>query len=87
MAFLRVLKSFNLSSLTLAEARYHLEAGQFPRGSMGPKIKAAINFLEQGGERVICSRSGEKFENFLLDLCFVDNRLLRDLLVEKSLNG
>lgn len=43
----------DLSSLTLAEARYHLEAGQFPRGSMGPKIKAAINFLEQGGERVI----------------------------------
>ena len=34
-----------------------------------------------------CNKSGEKFENYLLDLRFVDNRLVRDLLVEKSLNG
>src|SRR3989344_3077350 len=27
--------------------------GHFPPGSMGPKIQAAINFLERGGERVI----------------------------------
>jgi carbamate kinase len=34
-----------LDRLTLAEARGHLEDGQFPPGSMGPKIQAAINFL------------------------------------------
>jgi len=34
-----------LSSLSVAEAREHLEAGQFPPGSMGPKIQAAIDFL------------------------------------------
>jgi carbamate kinase len=43
----------NLSTLTLAEAYRHLNDGQFPKGSMGPKIRAAINFLESGGEKVI----------------------------------
>jgi carbamate kinase len=43
----------DLSHLTLGEAKLHHEQGQFPKGSMGPKITAAINFLEQGGERVI----------------------------------
>lgn len=32
--------------------RYHDE-GHFPPGSMGPKIEAALRFLERGGERVI----------------------------------
>ncbi|MFA5728966.1 MAG: carbamate kinase, partial [Candidatus Neomarinimicrobiota bacterium] len=27
--------------------------GHFPAGSMGPKIQAAIDFIESGGERVI----------------------------------
>lgn len=31
---------------------YH-EAGHFPAGSMGPKVEAALRFLEGGGERVI----------------------------------
>jgi carbamate kinase len=31
-----------LDKLTVAEAKEHLEQGQFPRGSMGPKIEAAI---------------------------------------------
>ncbi|HEX9908732.1 MAG TPA: carbamate kinase, partial [Thermoplasmata archaeon] len=32
------------------------DEGQFPPGSMGPKILAAIRFLEGGGEEVvICS--------------------------------
>ncbi|MDY7109113.1 MAG: carbamate kinase [Planctomycetota bacterium] len=35
-----------LDRLTAAEARRHLDDGQFPPGSMGPKIQAAINFLE-----------------------------------------
>jgi carbamate kinase len=38
------------------EARRHLEDGQFPAGSMGPKIEAALGFLEAGGDEVlICS--------------------------------
>jgi carbamate kinase len=36
-----------LDHLTIPEARTHLAAGQFPEGSMGPKIEAAIEFLER----------------------------------------
>ena len=39
--------------LSLDEARAYLEQGHFPPGSMGPKIKAAIDFIEQGGREVI----------------------------------
>ena len=43
----------DLDRLTVADAKALLEAGEFPDGSMGPKIKAAIQFLEQGGSRVV----------------------------------
>lgn len=33
-----------------AEAERHLEAGQFPPGSMGPKVRAAISFTRRGGQ-------------------------------------
>jgi carbamate kinase len=42
-----------LDHLTIAEAKKHLAAGQFPAGNMGPKIEAAVDFLEHGGERVV----------------------------------
>lgn len=42
-----------LEHLNLESARRHLAAGQFPRGSMGPKIEAAIQYLERGGRLVI----------------------------------
>ncbi|HLE54251.1 MAG TPA: carbamate kinase [Thermoplasmata archaeon] len=42
-----------LDKMTLAEARTHLAEGQFPEGSMGPKILAAIQFLESGGEHAV----------------------------------
>ena len=35
------------------EAARHLAAGQFPPGSMGPKITAALEFLRDGGHRAI----------------------------------
>lgn len=44
-----------LDSMTTSEARAYLDAGQFPAGSMGPKIEAAIDFLEAGGNVVIIS--------------------------------
>ena len=34
-----------LGRVTIAEAKGHLEAGQFPAGSMGPKMRACIDFL------------------------------------------
>ena len=39
--------------LTLDEARRHLADGQFPPGSMGPKVRAAIRFIEDGGAEAI----------------------------------
>lgn len=42
-----------LDKMTLAEAKTHLAEGQFPAGSMGPKVLAAIQFLESGGERAV----------------------------------
>ena len=44
-----------LDKISLSEAKQYHEAGHFPPGSMGPKIEAAIDFLEQGGERVVIS--------------------------------
>ena len=39
-----------VSELTLSEAKRHMEEGQFPAGSMGPKVQGAINFVEQAGK-------------------------------------
>ncbi len=39
-----------LDRLTLSEARRHLAAGQFPAGSMGPKVEAMISFVEATGK-------------------------------------
>lgn len=39
--------------MTVAEARTWLEEGQFPPGSMGPKIRSAIEYVEKGGREVI----------------------------------
>jgi len=42
-----------LDKLTVAEAKQYLADGQFPPGSMGPKIQASIDFLESGGKEVL----------------------------------
>ncbi len=42
-----------LSELMLDDARRYLAEGHFPAGSMGPKIEAAIFYLERGGKQVI----------------------------------
>ncbi|MFQ6090890.1 MAG: carbamate kinase, partial [Candidatus Bipolaricaulia bacterium] len=48
--------------MTLAEAkRYHAE-GHFAKGSMEPKIRAAIRFLEAGGERVVITSLGKALD-------------------------
>jgi carbamate kinase len=43
----------DLKTMTVTEAKRHLAAGHFLPGSMGPKIEAAIDFLEHGGREVI----------------------------------
>jgi carbamate kinase len=59
----RVFKDFGkpteapLASLPVAEARRLFEQGQFPKGSMGPKIDAAIRFVEAGGREVLITNA------------------------------
>ena len=42
-----------LDRLTASEARKYLAQGEFPPGSMGPKIEAVVEFLEAGGEHAV----------------------------------
>jgi carbamate kinase len=42
-----------LGKISLKEITEYYRNGQFPPGSMGPKIEAAISFLNSGGKQVI----------------------------------
>jgi len=42
-----------LDHLTVEQAKGYLEEGHFPPGSMGPKMRAVIEFLEQGGKEAL----------------------------------
>ena len=42
-----------LDRLTIAEAEKHLADGQFPAGSMGPKIEASLQFVRASGKQVL----------------------------------
>lgn len=43
----------NLGKISLKEVKQYYSEGHFPAGNMGPKIEAAINFLENGGHEVV----------------------------------
>ncbi len=45
----------NLDEVSLEEIKAYHKEGHFPAGSMGPKVDAAIRFLEGGGKRAIIS--------------------------------
>ncbi|MCU0307281.1 MAG: carbamate kinase [Thermoleophilia bacterium] len=42
-----------VASMSVTTARAHLADGQFPPGSMGPKVDAAARFVEAGGREAI----------------------------------
>ena len=42
-----------IDSLTVRQACQYLAAGEFPPGSMGPKVQAGIEFVAHGGEECI----------------------------------
>ncbi|MEW6652816.1 MAG: carbamate kinase [Bacteroidota bacterium] len=48
-----------LDHLTVAQAKTYYDAGEFAAGSMGPKILAAINFIENGGKEAIITCAEE----------------------------
>lgn len=45
--------------MRVEEAKKYLEEGQFPPGSMGPKIKAAIQYIEAGGKEVLITSASK----------------------------
>jgi len=45
-----------LTKVSLEEIKEYYEQGHFPPGSMGPKIQAAIRFLQRGGKKAIITR-------------------------------
>ena len=48
-----------LDTITVAEAKKLLEEGQFAEGSMAPKVRAAIMFVEKGGKECIITEAGQ----------------------------
>ena len=42
-----------LPSMSVHEAEWHMSRGEFPEGSMGPKVMAAVRFLKGGGRRAL----------------------------------
>ena len=49
--------SKKLSHITLRDAKKHLDSGEFPEGSMGPKVEAMISVVEslEEGKIILCS--------------------------------
>ncbi|MDZ7373251.1 MAG: carbamate kinase [candidate division KSB1 bacterium] len=55
----------DLDVMTVEQAKEYHRQGHFPKGSMGPKIEAAIDFLEHGGKMVLIT-SVQRFPEALL---------------------
>ncbi|MFO8033917.1 MAG: carbamate kinase [Candidatus Bipolaricaulota bacterium] len=51
-----------LERVTAAEAKQYSEQGHFAKGSMEPKVLAAIRFVQAGGERAVIASLGQASE-------------------------
>ena len=49
----------NLFKVRVKDMQRYFDRGHFPPGSMGPKIKAALDFIESGGKEVLITSSKE----------------------------
>lgn len=78
----RVMENFGkenarpVKKMDLNKAQKMLDEGQFPAGSMGPKISASIEYIEGGGKEVIIT-SSEKFRLALVGKS--GTKIVRDL--------
>lgn len=48
-----------LDTITVAEAKDYLAQGQFTEGSMAPKVRAGISFVENGGSECVITEAGQ----------------------------
>lgn len=51
-----------LSKITFQEAKQYFDEGHFLAGSMGPKVKACLRFLENGGKKAIITSLDKALE-------------------------
>lgn len=51
-----------LDEVTVEDLKRHAAEGHFPAGSMGPKVEAAISFIENGGSEVIITSIEKAYE-------------------------
>jgi carbamate kinase len=63
-----------ITEVGVDEAERHLHDGQFPEGSMGPKVRAAIGFLRGGGRTVVIT-TPEHAASALRDVPGLDGRV------------
>jgi len=54
-----------LKTVTVDQLERHMADGQFPAGSMGPKVEAVINFLRNGGKRATIAHLESAYEALL----------------------
>ncbi len=52
----RTPQQHNLDQMSLSEARHYIKEGHFAKGSMEPKIRAAIEFIERENKAVLITR-------------------------------
>ena len=55
-----------IETMTAKQAKDYIAQGQFPSGSMGPKIKAAVEYIESGGKEVLIT-SADYFKASLIN--------------------
>ena len=48
-----------LDVITVAEAKQYLAEGHFTEGSMAPKVRAGILFVENGGKECVITEAGQ----------------------------
>jgi len=53
-----------LGKITLQEAQKYFDEGHFLAGSMGPKVKACLRFLKNGGKKAIITSLNKALEAF-----------------------
>ncbi len=51
-----------LEHLDVADAKRYLEEGKFGEGSMAPKVRAAIQFVENGGKKAVITESTKLYD-------------------------
>jgi carbamate kinase len=54
-----------LNSVSVSEMKRYQSQGHFAAGSMGPKVEAAIRFIERGGKRAVIAHLEEALQGLL----------------------